>query len=118
MKLIIYAGREFKADFTVVSDDGVTAEVLDASDTATFSAQTSGVAPVNILTDIPMTLIDADNGLFELTLTPEQTTLFSQYVGFQEDCFQPICNNMGFIDFTLVSGNRQATVTIAVKEIA
>ena len=117
MRLIIYAGRSFSCDFTVVSDDGVTAEVLDPSDTATFSAQTSGTNPVSIIKDEPMTLIDADNGLFELTLTAEQTALFSQYVGFQEDCFQPICNNMGFIDFTLVSGNRQATVSIAVKEI-
>ncbi len=118
MKLIVYAGREFKADFTVVSDDGVTGEVLDASDTATFSAQTSGVSPVSILKDVPMTLIDADNGLFELNLTTVQTELFHQYLGFQEDCFSPICNHTGYIDFTLVSGDRQATVSIAVKEIA
>ncbi len=117
MRLILYAGRDFKADFTVVSSDGVTAEVLDASDTATFSAQTAGVEPVSILSDIPMTLIDADNGLFELNLTADQTILFEQYVGFQEDQYKPIGNHDGYVDFQLVSGNRQATVTISVKKI-
>ena len=117
MKLIVYAGREFKADFTVVSADGVTGEVLDPTDTATFSAQTSGPNPESILKDVPMTLIDADNGLFELNLTTAQTSVFKQYIGFQEDCFNPICNHTGYLDFILVSGDRQATVSIAVKEI-
>ena len=117
MNLIIYAGREFKADFTIVSSDGITAEVLDPSDTATFSAQTSGANPESIVKDIPMTLIDADNGLFELSLTAEQTESFKQYVGFQEDCFLPICNHTGYLDFILVSGNQQSTVSISVKEI-
>jgi len=117
MRLILYAGKAFTADFTVVSDDGVTAEVLDPSDTATFSAQTSGVNPESILSNIPMTLIDADNGLFELSLTALQTSEFKQYVGFQEDNYNPIGNHDGYLDFTLVSGDRQATVTISVKEI-
>jgi len=117
MKFIIYAGRDFKADFTVVSGDGTTPEVLDPADTATFSAQTSGDNPVAILTDIPMTLIDADNGMFELTLTAAQTSEFKQYLGFQEDGYGTIGNNTGYLDFTLVSGDRQATINIGVKEV-
>ncbi len=118
MRLIVYAGREFKADFTVCSDDGVTPEVLDPTDTATFTVQTSGVNPECILSDIPMVIIDADNGLFELTLAADQTALLNQYVGFQEDNYSPIGNHDGLIDFQLASGNRQAMVTLYVKEVA
>jgi len=64
-----------------------------------------------------MTLIDADNGLFELSLTSEQTVLFKQYVGFQEDNYLPIGNHEGYLDFILESGNRQAMIGISVKEV-
>lgn len=116
-KFIIYAGREFTSDFTVVSSDGITAEILDANDTATITIFTSGPSPECVLDNIAMVLVDVDNGLFELTLTAEQTSLLSQYVGFKEDGYQSIGNYDGYLDFTLVSGNRQAQITISVKEV-
>ena len=116
-KFIIYSGREFKSDFTVVSDDGLTPEELDAADTATITISTNGLDPTCVLSDIPMVMIDAANGLFELTLTVEQTTLLKQDLGFKEDKFASLDNYTGYLDFTLVSGNRQATIDISVKEV-
>ncbi len=117
MNLIIYAGKAFAADFTVVSDDGVTGEQLDPSDTGIFDIVTSGPNPTCVLSGIAMTIIDADNGVFELTLTADETALLSQNVGFKEDKYSPLSNYLGFMNFTLVSGDRQATVDIYVKEI-
>jgi len=117
-QFVIYAGKAFSNDFEIVSSDGLTPEVLDPSDTGTITIQTSGPNPECILDAIPMTLIDTDNGLFEMSLTAEQTALLSQYVGFKEDGFKPIGNYEGLLDFTLVSGNKQAMITISVKSIA
>ena len=117
-KFEIFAGRAFSADFTVVSSDGITGEVLDPTDTATFTLQTSGVNPVCTLDAIPMTVVDADNGLFNLTLTAEQTATLSQDIGFKEDKYPTLSNYTGFMDFILVSGNRQATIDVYVKEVA
>ena len=116
-KYIIYAGREWKHKFEVVSDDGVTAEVLDPSDTATITISTAGANPECVLSDIPMVLIDTDNGLFEATLTATQTAALTQKVGFQEDGYSPIGNYDGYLEFTLVSGNRSADILIGVKEV-
>ena len=116
-KYIIYAGRAWKHNFRVVSDDGVTAEVLDPTDTATLTISTAGATPTCILSNIPMTLLDATNGLFEASLTAEQTVLLKQKVGFQEDGYSAIGNYDGYMEFTLVSGNRQASIIIGVQEI-
>jgi len=116
-QFVIYAGRDFTADFTVVSSDGVTPEVLDPGDTGSMSIVTAGGNPKAIINDIPMTLIDADNGLFELTMTAEETSLLEDYVGFQEDGYSPIGNYDGYLEFNLKSGNRSATIVVRVKEI-
>ncbi len=113
---IIYSGQDFKADFTVVSSDGVTGEQLSAGDTGTFSVIVSGPNPSCVISAVPMTVIDADNGVFELSLTAEQTSLLDQYVGFREDGFKSIGNYNGFLDFKLASGDRQAMITVYVQE--
>ena len=116
-KYLIYAGREWKHKFRVVSDDGVTGEILNPSDTATITISTAGANPECVLSNIPMVLIDAQNGLFEATLTDSETALLTQKVGFQEDGYSPIGNYDGYLAFTLVSGNRGADILIAVKEV-
>ena len=116
-KFEIHAGREFSSDFTVVSSDGVTGEILDPLDTATFSLVTSGEDPTCVLDKIAMTIIDAPNGVFNLSLTAEQTAGLSQDIGFQEDRYPTISNYLGYLDFTLVSGNRQATIDVFVKAV-
>ena len=117
MNFIIYAGREVVNDFEVVSDDGLTGQKLDLTDTATFTVSTTGVNPVCVLNNIPMVLIDADNGIFELTLTSAQTSLLEPYLGFMEDEYAPIANYEGYLEFTLVSGNKSATIPIRVKTV-
>ena len=116
-KLEIYAGKEFSADFTVVSADGVTGVELVAGDTATFTLSTSGAAPACVIEGHSMTIVDAINGVFNLTLTPLQTSTLKQDVGFKEDRYSTISNYTGFLDFVLTSGNRQATIDMYVKEV-
>ena len=115
-RFIIYAGQENVNDFIVVSDDGATPLVLDPSDTATISIYTSGLSPSCILGNVPLALIDADNGLFELTLTAEQTSLLKQDIGFKEDKYSALSNYRGQLRFVLVSGNKQAKIDIYVEE--
>ena len=117
MKFEIIAGREFTADFTVVSSDGVTGEVLDPTDTATFTVTTKGLNPTTVLDSVPMTITDINNGLFTVTLTPVQTALLEQEIGFKEDRYPTISNYDGVVDFKLASKDRAATIDIFVKEI-
>ena len=117
-KYIIYTGREWKQKFRVVSDDGITAEVLDPTDTATITILTAGANPTCVIAATDMVLIDADNGLFEAQLTTEQTADLEQKIGFQEDGYGTIGNHDGYLEFTLVSGNRQASILVDVKKVA
>jgi hypothetical protein len=117
MKLEIYTGREFSCDFTIVSDDGITPEILDPTDTGTFTLSTQGTKPTILLSNIPLTLVNMDNGSFNLLLTAEQTCDLEFKVGFEEDRYPTLSTHVGLLDFTLVSGNRQATVDIFVKGI-
>ena len=116
-KFEIHSGKPFSADFTVVSSDGVTGEQLDPTDTATFDSVTNGVNPTCVLSGIPMTIVDADNGTFNLSLTAEQTTTLSQDIGFKEDKYSTLSNYLGYISFVLVSGDRAATVDVYVRSI-
>ena len=117
MKLIIYTNQEFSADFTVVSSDGSTGEVLDPSDTATFKLVTKGANPQCVIDNVQLTQVDPNNGIFNLTLNPTQTALLHSKLGFEEDKFSPLDNYTGYLEFNLVSGKRQATVDIAVEDI-
>jgi len=116
-KFEIHSGKPFSVDFTVVSSGGVTGEVLDPTDTATFDLVTNGSNPTCVLGDLPMTIVDADNGVFNLSLTAEQTTLLSQDIGFKEDKYSTLSNYLGYMSFNLVSGDRAATVDVYVREI-
>lgn len=111
-KLEIFTNKEFSVDFTVVSDDGSTGEPLDPSDTASFTLSTRGQNPKVSLGNIPLTIVDALNGIFNLTLTASQTSGLIQDIGFKEDKYNTLSNYAGFIDFILVSGNRQAKLDI------
>ena len=117
MKLEIIKGLEYNADFTVVSDDGLTPQVLDPTDTATFSLSTKGHDSECVLSNVSMTLKDEDTGLFSLTLTPEQTALLNTEIGFAEDKYPTRSNYNGSLDFKLTSGNRTASVDMYVKDI-
>ena len=117
-KLEIISGLAFDADFTILSSDGLTPEVLNPADTARFSVYSAGDDTSCVITNVAMTIADAANGLFNLQLTAEQTKLLSQYIGFREDRYSTIGNYMGVIDATLVSGNRTATIPVFVKEIS
>lgn len=113
---IIYAGRDFQADFTVISSDGSTGEPIITGDTIAFSILTSGSNPTCVVSDVALVAQDTANGVWTLSLTATQTGLLTQYIGFREDNFQPIGNYNGFLDMTLSVGNRQAMVSISVVE--
>ena len=115
-KLTIYAGKEFSADFTVVSDDGVTGIILEDSDTGTFDLLSNGNNPTCVIGGIPMTITDKDNGVFNLTLTADQTSVLSQDICFKEDKYATLSNYKGMLDFKLAAGDRQATIDIYVEE--
>lgn len=113
-KYIVYAGRSWKQEFTVLSDDGVTGQTLDPTDTATISIISAGPTGECILDNIPMTVLDESNGLFEVELTAEQTALLKGKYGFQEDNYSPIGTHLGLLQFTLVSGDITTDIPIAV----
>ena len=117
MKLEIISGIEFNADFTVISSDGVTGEVLSVGDTGTISLSTTGITPACVLGPIDLTITDADNGLFSVILTAEQTVLLEQEVGFAEDNYPTISGYKALLDFILVSGNRSAIVDVYVRKV-
>jgi hypothetical protein len=118
MKMIIYAGKEFSTDFTVVSSDGVTGEVLDPStDTGTMTISTNSKSPTCIMNNIPMTIVDAANGVFNVTIPASETAKLVQDVGFKEDRFAPLSNYVGFLEFNLASGKRSAMIDLFVKEV-
>ena len=116
MKLKLYTNKEFSADFTVVSDDGVTGLVLDPTDTATFTVSSAGPNPTCVIQPVNMTIVDADNGLWNVTIPAADTAGLVQEIGGQEDSFNPLNTYTGFLDFTLVSGNRQATCPLFIIE--
>ncbi len=115
-KFTIYAGRAFKADFTIISSDGSTGEPIVTGDAVLFSIITSGETPTCVLDGIPMVPQDTENGVWTLSLTDTQTSELKQYLGWQEDGFNPISNYMGFLDMSLSVGDRQATVDVSVVE--
>jgi len=117
-KMEIYSNREWSSDITIISDDGVTGVELDPSDSGTFMVQSSGISPVCIIEPVAMSIIDAPNGIMNITLTAEQTALLEQDVGFAEDRYPTQNTYLGVMTFTLVSGNREATAPLYVRETA
>ena len=117
MKFEIIIGKTYTADFQVVSDDGMTPEELAPTDTATFTLSTAGAVNETIIDAHPMTLTDAANGKFEVSLSEAQTALLTQSVGFAEDRYPTFATYIGLVDFTLVSGNRYATIDVFARGI-
>jgi len=117
-KMEIYAGLPWSSDITIISDDGLTGEQLDPADTGTFMIQTAGISPQCVIEPTAMTIVDADNGIMNITLTAEQTALLEQDVGFAEDLHPTQSLYKGIMSFTLVSGNRDAMADIYVRETA
>lgn len=116
MKIEIFSGKSFSADFTVVSDDGVTGEELSDTDTASITIMSNGTNSECIHEGLPLTIVDKSNGVFNLTMTAAQTNLLHQDVGFKEDRYPTLSNYSGYLDFNLASGNRQAMVSIFVRD--
>ena len=114
----IYSGLPWNSDIAIVSDDGLTGEQLDPADTGTFMIQTAGVSPQCVIEPTAMTIVDADNGIMNITLTAAQTALLSQDVAFAEDHFPSQSLYKAIVSFTLVSGNRDAMSDIYVRETA
>ena len=117
MKFEIIIGKTYTADFQVVSDDGMTAVELDPTDTATFTLSTAGAVNETIIDAHPMTLTDAANGKFEVSLSEAQTVLLEQSVGFAEDRYPTTATYIGLADFRLTSGDRYATVAVFARGI-
>jgi len=117
-RMEIYAGRQWSSDITIVSSNGLTGEILVPSDTGTFMIQTTGDKPVCVIEPTDMTIIDADNGIMNITFTAEQTSLLSQEVAFAEDNYPSQSLYKGIMSFSLASGNRDAMADIYVREVA
>jgi len=84
MKFTIPAGRAFECTFQIKEPNSSTPMDLTGA-TGTFTMSTIGVNPCIVLDKITMTVDDALNGKFKLSLTAEQTTgLVSSKAG-QED---------------------------------
>ena len=118
MNLNIHAGRKWSTDMTIISDDGATGEILNPNDTGTFMVQSVGDNPTCIIPPVQMTIIDLNNGLFNITLSKEQTALLIQDVAFAEDKYQPQNSYLGVMEFILDAGDRGATVPLYVIEVA
>ena len=85
-KLIIIKGRPYEAKFIIKASGSLTGVDLDPLlDTGTFTLSSSGVNPCLLLSKIPMTITDAPNGEFTLTLTAEQTLDLPYDIEFGED---------------------------------
>jgi hypothetical protein len=117
MKVEILAGLPWSSDFTIVSSDGVTGVELEDTDTATFSIQTAGTNVTCVIEPVDMTIIDAENGIFNVKLTDLQTALLEQEVGGQEDNYPSLNKYLAIIDCKLADGDRTATVPVFVKEV-
>ena len=111
----IIAGLPFSNLFTIVSEDGMTGEVLSSTDTGVMSISTVGLTPECVIQNMSMTIDDADNGVFKLDMTAQQTSLLVPEVGFAEDGYKGMTNYVGTMEFTLASGNRVAEVPISVS---
>ena len=116
MKIEIIKGRAWTSDFTIVSDDGVTPVVLEQTDTATFSISTIGSTPECIIEPIPMTVKDADNGLFSVTLSTEDTAKLESRIGAEEDRFPTMVSHIGIVDCKLDSGDRTSSVDVFIRD--
>lgn len=114
MKIEIISGKDFTADFTVISSDGLTGEVLDPSDTATISIHTSGSNATCIISPISMVIKDAANGLFTVTIPAIETSKLISQIGFAEDNYPTQGNYKAILSFLLISGNRDAVVPVFV----
>ena len=117
-KFEILAGLPFESLVLILSDDGMTGEVLQPTDTATFAIYESAGSQACVLAPVNMPIYDANNGQFELKLTADQTSPLEQYVGFQEDLYKSLSQYTGVIACTLSAGNRTVTVPVYVKKIA
>jgi len=84
MKFTIPEGRDFECLFQIKEPNSTTPMDLTGA-TGTFTMSTIGKQPCIVLNNIPMTVYDAVNGKFKLSLTAEQTTGLATDTGFQED---------------------------------
>jgi len=99
----ILQGEEFSNLFTIISDDGVTGEVLSSSDSGKMKISTVGDNATCIIDYISMTQEDANNGIFKVTIPASETRKLSSTVGFPEDKYKSMENYKATMVFTLAS---------------
>ena len=105
-KLIIVRARPYEAKFIIKASGSLTGVDLDPdNDMGTFTLYSSGVNQVLLLDKVPMTITDAPNGEFTLTLTAEQTADLPYDVEFGEDFFPLVATCKAVLDIdTLAEG--------------
>ncbi len=83
-KFVIPEGRAFECIFPIKQPNSPTPMDLTGA-TGTFTMSTIGKGSCIVLDKIPMTVYDALNGKFKLSLTAEQTTGLVSSEAFEED---------------------------------
>lgn len=116
MKFEILAGLPYSANITV--SDGLTGVVLDSTDTGTMQINSIGMDKACVMAPKPMTIVDAQNGVFNISLTAAETSTLIERLGFREDRLPSMQNYIGVFEFTLTTGIRSAVVPIYVQEVA
>lgn len=96
MRFQIVRGQPFECTITLKATGSITGITLDPSDTATFTLTQSNNNCM-VLSQIPMTIEDANNGKFKLTLTAEQTQDLYTDNSFREDGSKPLVTHKGLI---------------------
>ena len=84
MRFVIPRGKSFYCEFTV-KEPGASIPMDLTGSTGTFDMSTIGPNSCLVLEAIPLGIVDAENGIVSLSLTPEQTADLTSRRGFAED---------------------------------
>jgi len=99
MKFIIKAGQAFSTTFVLKEPGSTTAMVLDSGDTGTFSLYTSGADSCRVVTNKALSLTDAPNGEFTLSLSSSETEDLIGSIGGEEDGYPLFPNHFAELTF-------------------
>jgi len=98
-KMVIVEGKQFEAIFVIKQPGSETPLDLTGS-TGTFTMSTTGENPCKVIDNKAMTLYDAINGKFKITLSSEETTGLDSDVAFEEDGFPLAATYKAYLDIT------------------
>ena len=96
-KFIIPEGRSFECIFVIKEPNSTTPMDLTGA-TGTFTMSTIGSNPCIVLDNISMSVDDALNGKFKLSLTAEQTTGLESANAFAEDGYPLSATYSGLLE--------------------